>query len=137
MAVKRGFKVGFLYRDAWWKQNHEQAAISYYEQGKRLKEQSSKGADSTAKRYSDLRQSCLDYFPQAYAEKGITFIGAPMRVVAETIREIALRERPDDFVSPQGDALKLRWFIETLEKFQAEGAFGEAIKDAMRGPTAL
>lgn len=139
LAVNRAFKVGFLYRDAWWKFNHEQAAISYYSQADRLRTQSQKGADSTARRYAQLKDDCLSLFSVAYAENGIKFVGAPLNVVAETIRKIALRDRPEDFVNPKGEPLSLRWFTEALEGFQAEGKFGPAFAEAMNkanGPIA-
>jgi len=131
-CANMGVTMGFLRRDAWWKFNHEQAAMSYYEQAERLKKQSTKGANSTARRWSELREACLGFFPKAYFEKGAAFLGAPPNVVAETIREIALRERPNDFVGPKNEPLKLRWFIETIENFQADGRLGAAIENAMR-----
>jgi hypothetical protein len=125
--VNTGVKIGFLYRDAWWKENHEEAAINYYAQVEARKKGSPLGGDSTADKYLNLKKDCLGYFAKAYEEKGVAFLGAPLGIVARTIREIALRERLNDFVGPRGKPLSERWFFEALEDFQANGEFGPEI----------
>lgn len=125
--VNTGVKIGFLYRDAWWKENHEAAALNFYAQAEARKKGSPKGGDSTAEKYNALKNDCLNYFETAFQEKGVAFLGAPITVVAQSIREIALRERPIDFVGPKGKPLSERWFLETLEDFQANGEFGPKI----------
>jgi hypothetical protein len=127
-ALNLGVKIGFLYRDAWWKMNHEKAAIKYYEQAEGRKKGSPKGGASTANRYAKLKKDCLAYFSQAYQERGTAILGAPISVVAHTIRKIAMHERPDDFVGPKGEPLSQRWFTEVLEDFQADGEFGKIIE---------
>ena len=122
-----GVRVGFLYRDAWWKENHETAAMNYYSQVEARKKGSPRGGASTSEKYVALKNDCLGYFAQAYKEKGVSFLGAPLAIVAQTIREIALRERPNDFLGPRGKPLSERWFYETLEDFQADGKFGAEI----------
>ena len=126
--VNTGVKIGFLYRDAWWKDNHEEAAMNYYSLVKARRKGSPRGGDSTAEKYDNLKRDCLGYFEKAYEEKGVAFLGAPVAVVAKTIREIALRERPHDFIGPKGNPLSERWFLETLEAFQANGEFGPEIE---------
>lgn len=125
--VNTGVKIGFLYREAWWKEKHEQAALNYYSQIEARKKGSPLGGVSTAKKYQKLKDDLLGYFPQAFKEKGAAFIGAPIKVVGATIREMALRDRPNDFVGPGGEPLSERWFIETFEDFQASGKLGPAI----------
>jgi|GEM_PF-3282185 len=127
-AVELGMKAGFLYRDAWWKFNHEQAAIAYYEQVDARQRGSSKGGDANASRYERLRQDCLAYIPQAYLEHGSVVVAGRADKIAKIIRDIALRERPDDFVGPQGKPLAPKWFIETIEDFQSNGELGQAIE---------
>ena len=125
--LNTGVKIGFLYRDAWWKANHEEAALGYYAQAEARKKGSPKGGDATAQKFARLKRDCLGYFEQAFREKGAVFVGAPLNIVAHTICEIALRERPNDFVGPSGSPLSERWFYETLEDLRAEGEFGPAL----------
>ncbi len=125
--LNTGVKIGFLYRDAWWKANHEEAALGYYAQAEARKKGSPKGGDATAQKFARLKRDCLGYFEQAFREKGAVFVGAPLNIVAHTICEIALRERPNDFVGPSGSPLSEQWFFETLEDLRAEGEFGPAI----------
>lgn len=126
-VVNAGVKIGFLYRDAWWKENHEEAALNFYAQVEARKKGSPRGGDATAEKFSALKKLCLSFFEDAYEEKGVAFLGAPIGVVSQTIREIALREKPSDFIGPQGKPLSQRWFLETLEDFQANGEFGPEI----------
>lgn len=131
-ALDLGVKIGFLYRDAWWKFNHEEAAQKYYAQAKSREEGAHKGAKATAEKAAALRSDCLKYVATAYDEKGAAFLGANLSVKAQTISEIALRDRPGDFVGPQGKPLSHKWFLETLESFEADSQLGEAIESAVK-----
>jgi len=93
-----GVKVGFLYRDAWWKFNHEEAAVKYYEHVENRKKGASKGARATSQKYKELKNDCLSYVSRAYKEKGAAFLGAKLKIKAQTIMELALEERPNDFI---------------------------------------
>ncbi|SHK54874.1 hypothetical protein SAMN05444000_1387 [Shimia gijangensis] len=129
MLVNAGVKIGSLYRDAWWKENHEAAALNFYAQAAARKIGSPRGGDATAEKFAVLRTKCLELFETAFEEKGVSFLGAPIGIVAHSIREIALRDMPSDFLGPQGKPLSERWFLETLEEFQANGEFGPKIMD--------
>ncbi len=126
------FKLGFLYRDTWWIENHEDAAAGYYEQTKKRKDGSKKGAKTTANKAAALRADCLGFVAAAYEEKGMDFIVAKTSIQATTIMGIAQRERPSDFVGPHGKPLSHKWFVETLEGFGADGRLGETIKAVIK-----
>lgn len=123
-----GIAIGFLRRDAWWKFNHEQAAIAHYEQIDARQRGSARGGSANANRWDRLKKDCLKYLPQAYAEHGVKVLSGRADIVGKIIAEIAFRERPDDFVGPQGKPLAERWFVVVIEDFQANGAFGKAIE---------
>jgi hypothetical protein len=129
MLVNTGVKIGSLHRDAWWKENHEAAALNFYAQAAARKIGSPRGGDATAEKFAVLKAKCLELFETAFEEKGVSFLGAPIGIVAHTIREIALRDMPSDFLGPQGKPLSERWFLETLEEFQANGEFGPKIME--------
>ena len=124
-------KIGFLYRDHWWISNHQQAAIKYYELAEKRIAGSKRGANKTAEKSRALRNGCLELVAIAYAERKTAFICADVKVMADTIMEIALRERPMDYVSSPGKNLRFEWFLETLEGFRADGQLGKAIKAAI------
>lgn len=49
-SSQEAFKVGFLYRDAWWKFQHEKAALKYYEIIEKNRESGQKGGQGDKKR---------------------------------------------------------------------------------------
>ncbi len=130
-ATQAAFTIGWLHRDRWWMERHGEAAAKYYDRATLLAEAQEKGAGSTREKYSRLKSDCLGFYRQAFEERGFAFVGAPISVVAETIREIALRERGTEYVGPGGQPLSLKWFQETLEDFQADGRHARALQDAL------
>lgn len=130
-SLNTGVKIGFLFRDAWWKRNHEGAATKYYQHVKQQKSGSRKGGVTTANKAAARRDYCLKYVAIAYRKKGFAFFGADIKIKAATIREIALSDRPTYFSSPQGGPLSHQWFLSVLEGFQADGQLGKAIESAV------
>lgn len=125
--------VAYLWREMQMVRSQEPLAIKYDEHIKKRKKGASKGARATSQKYKVLRNDCLLYVAQAYKEEGAAFLGAKLKTKAKTIRELAFRERPDDFINPQGRPLAFRWFLEVLEDFEAGGELGIAIEAAVKG----
>lgn len=130
-AAEIGYQIGFLYRDAWWRHNHEDAAAAYYKRMSELKDGGTKGAKATKDRFADLKERVLDLVRIAVKEKGADFAFANQSIQATTVRQIAERGYPGEFTSPQGGQLREQWFKEALEHFHSEGRLQDTLMSAI------
>jgi len=117
-------KVGFLFRDNWWLENHGEAAAEYYERVAGLLAQQSgrkAGAKKTKSKAAKLREACRILVEKAVSEKGLAFAYAPTEIKAHTIRDIAKRDSRSEFEFKSGEVLSLNWFKERIEELSASG----------------
>lgn len=126
------YAVGYLWREFEVLMKQETELAAFEEEANRKKDGSKKGGKTTTDKYVALRADCLGYVATAYKLKGSSFLSYSIEAQAEVICEIALGERPDEFIGPNGNPLSLRWFTNALEDFRADGQLGKAIEEAVK-----
>lgn len=118
------FGMGFLFRDAWWLEQHGEAATEYYKRMDGWKAQDEGrglGAQVTKDKATAQREAVKELILKAVEKRGVAFAMATIQVKAETLRELADATCRMDFEFRAGELLTLKWFQERLEDLEATG----------------
>lgn len=132
--IEYALKVGFLYRDNWWLESHGEAAAEYYKRVDGLKAQESgrkAGGRKTQDKAMARRQMCKVLIGTAVQEKGLAFVCGSIKIQAETIQEIAIRDFKSEFEFKPGKLLALKWFRERIEDFSSSGELVQITEGAL------
>lgn len=134
-TLSQGFRIGYFYRDAWWLENHAEAAANYYEHAKDWKTvQAARndGARTTRNKSQKQKADARNLVRQAISERGMLFVTATERHKAETIMGIAEKTRPEDFEFQKGKLRPHSWFLEQIEEMRAQGELAEIASEELQ-----
>ncbi|QCP87439.1 hypothetical protein EYE35_17225 [Cereibacter sphaeroides] len=115
LIAQKAFEIGFLYRDAWWKLEHEKAALKYYEQVEKNRESGRKGgqANKRGERYHVLDMLALDRLDE--------FAFAGDREAKKLARRLAAdhdKRTAEPIFTIGSQLLSDRWFDDWLDHFR-------------------
>ena len=98
---------------------------------KAQEKRSTSGGSATKAKSAFQKELCKELIIQAVSEKGLEFIMASMQEKANTIREIAKRDRNAEFTFRGDELLSENWFRDRLEDLNADGALSSIVKQGM------
>lgn len=113
VRISNSFLIGMLWKELCIKDQIEDSLEDYFLRLKREKESRKKGALKSKEKAEELRSHCVSIAVNLALDRGAKFMMAPPSLQAKTIREIAIRDRCDDFMRG-GKKYSENWFLKNI-----------------------